>query len=129
MQMEQEQKQKEQELEKLTVELQLSKQRTEEARKIAELNKSQAEAAEQNLDEQDNDTIRDFLNSRRAKESLRLPPEDISNERKTAPIRLKGVDLPKFAGEDKSDYESWKAAFMSVVYRLHIPVGEKCFGC
>ena len=46
LEMEQEQRQKEQELEKLTAELQLTKQRTEEARKVAALNQSRAEKAE-----------------------------------------------------------------------------------
>ena len=40
-------------------------------------------------------------------------------------IRLKGVDLPVFSGEQKSDYESWKAAFLAAVVRLDIPVREK----
>ena len=40
-------------------------------------------------------------------------------------IKLKGVDLPKFTGEDKAEYEPWKAAFMSVVDVMDIPVGEK----
>ena len=35
------------------------------------------------------------------------------------------MDLPIFSGEEKSDYESWKAAFLSVVDRRDIPVGEK----
>jgi hypothetical protein len=35
------------------------------------------------------------------------------------------VDLPIFSGEEKSDYESWKAAFLSVDDRRDIPVGEK----
>jgi hypothetical protein len=39
---------------------------------------------------------------------------------------LKEVDLPIFSGEEKSDYESWKAAFLSAVDLLDIPVGEKC---
>ena len=38
---------------------------------------------------------------------------------------MKGVDLPKFSGEDKADYEPWRAAFMSIVDGMDIPVGEK----
>jgi hypothetical protein len=38
---------------------------------------------------------------------------------------LKGVDLPKFSGEDKTSYEHWKAAFMAMVNAHNIPVGEK----
>ena len=44
---------------------------------------------------------------------------------RTLPIKLKGVDLPTFSGEDKADYEPWKTAFMSIVNRMDIPVGEK----
>ena len=50
--MEYEQKQKEQEIEKMALEFQLTKQRTEGARQVAMLNKSKAEEAERksNLD-------------------------------------------------------------------------------
>ena len=44
---------------------------------------------------------------------------------KALPVKLKGVDLPTFSGEDKTDYEAWEAAFMCIVDRLDIPVGEK----
>lgn len=40
-------------------------------------------------------------------------------------IKLKGVDLPKFSGEDKADYEPWRAAYMSTVDLMDIPVGAK----
>ena len=41
------------------------------------------------------------------------------------PIKLKPVNLPKFTGEDKAEYELWKAAFMPIVDVMDIPVGEK----
>ena len=44
---------------------------------------------------------------------------------RSLPVKLKGVDLPKFSGEDKADYEPWRAAFMSIVDGMNIPVGEK----
>ena len=44
---------------------------------------------------------------------------------KSLPIELKGGDLPKFSGVDKADYEPWKAAFMSILDRLAIPVNKK----
>ena len=44
---------------------------------------------------------------------------------RSLPVKLKGVDLPKFSGDDKADYEPWKAAFMSIVDGMDIPVGEK----
>ena len=44
---------------------------------------------------------------------------------KVSPIKLKGVTLPMFSGDDKTEYESWKAAFMSVVDEAPITVKEK----
>ena len=35
------------------------------------------------------------------------------------------MNLPKFKGEDKAEYELWKAVFMSIVDVMDIPVGEK----
>ena len=35
------------------------------------------------------------------------------------------MDLPVFDGEDKTEYEQWKAAFMSAVDQTNIPVNEK----
>ena len=123
--MEKEQKENEKELQNLASELQLTKQRTEEARKVAELNKSRAEQAEQLLVQRDGDTVKDFLANHDlklpSKESTRRPIQTAS----LAPIKLKGVDIPKFSGEDKADYEPWKAAFMSMVDTQNISVSEK----
>ena len=110
-----EKEQKEKELQNLAGELQLTKQRTEEARKVAELNKSRAEQAEQLLVQRDGDTVKDFL----ANHDLKLPSKEFTRRpiqtASLAPIKLKGVDIPKFSGEDKADYKPWKAAFMSMV--------------
>jgi hypothetical protein len=38
---------------------------------------------------------------------------------------LKDVELPTFSGDNKTEYESWKAAFMSVVDGANILVKEK----
>ena len=51
------------------------------------------------------------------------PLRESSRGNKT--VKLKGVDLPQFSGEDKADYESWKAAFMSIIDALDLPVSEK----
>ena len=67
-----EKEQKEKELQNLASELQLTKQRTEEARKVAELNKSRAEQAEQLLVQRDGDTVKDFL----ANHDLKLPSKE-----------------------------------------------------
>ena len=38
---------------------------------------------------------------------------------------MKGLDRPKFTGEDGAKYEPWKAAFIFIVDVMDIPVGEK----
>ena len=103
--MKKEQEQKEQQMKKLAAELELSKQRTKEAQKIAELNKSRAESAEQLL----------------AEEFEEVPVQGVAR----TPVKLNGVELPKFSGEYKTSYEPWKAAFMAMVDANNIPVGEK----
>ena len=60
--MENDQRVKELELQKVTAELQLTKQRTDDARKVAALNKSRAEEAEKRSQMSDNDTVKNFLN-------------------------------------------------------------------
>jgi hypothetical protein len=125
IQMENEQRVKDLELQKLTTELQLRKQRTDDARKVAALNKSRAEEAERRSQVSDNDTVQNFLINRHLVKHSELPNENKEQRQTFSPIRLKGVDLPIFSGEEKSDFESWKAAFLSVVDRRDIPVGEK----
>jgi len=129
---EQEQRQKEQELEKLTAELQLTKQRTEEARKVAALNQSRAEKAERASEPcdivQNYHTSNPLVPNWEGIKGTNLHVSEIDGgqlTQKSLPIKLKGVDLPKFSGVDKADYEPWKAAFMSIVDRLAIPVNGK----
>ena len=113
---------KEQQMRKLAAEHELTKQRTDEARKIAEINKSRAENAERLLIE-DCDTVKDFLTEQQFTTQF---PEEVPVATVTrSPVKLKGVDLPKFSGEDKTSYEPWKAAFMAMVDAQNIPVGEK----
>ena len=51
---------------------------------------------------------------------------NVQAPQRVAPIKLKGVDLPTFDGEDKTAYEQWKAAaFMSAVDQTNMPVNEK----
>ncbi len=123
VQLEDEQREKELELEKLTAELQLGKLRTDDARKVAVLNKARADAAEQVQQPMDDDTVRSFLEKEGLEASPEAPMENKEHAPTIAPIRLKGVDLPKFSRE--SDYETWKAAFSTVVDRFNIPVAEK----
>ena len=127
--MEREQKEKEENLQKLVDELHLTRQRTEEARQVVKLNKSRAEEAEQQLIQDECDTVKDFLTEHDLDNES--PPDELprrGNQQPVtvlAPIKLKGVDLPKFSSEDKTSYETWKAAFLSIVDIQNIPVSEK----
>lgn len=50
---------------------------------------------------------------------------DLENTPRVSTIKLKGVELPKFSGDDKNDFESRKAAFTAVVDKPKMPVSEK----
>ena len=108
--MEKDQKDKEKELEKLIAELELTKQRTEEARKLAELRQSRAEKAKEASSPDGQGTLqpstdhKNFvllyngtLNSHKGDKEQPLE--------KALPVKLKGVDLLTFSGEDKTDYQ------------------------
>ena len=128
-QVEEDQKQKELELERITVEVQLAKQRAEEARKIASLNKFRADAAKRESGSPNKDGI---------SLGISLSP-DLDYEKnaygpgqyhgrlvqRSLPVKLKGVDLPKFSEEHKADYEPWRAVFMSIVDGMDVRIGEK----
>ena len=124
---EQEQGQKEGELQQQAAELELTKQQAEEARTITELNLARADTANQGIDSHRTDPPLPSL------QSVHHPngPFESTLARETtqrmATVKLKGVDLPNFSGEDKTDYESWKAAFVSIVDEADIPVSEKCY--
>ena len=112
-QVEEEQKQKELELEKITAKVQLAKQRAEEARKVAALNKLRADAAEResgllNKDDTSLGISRspDLVYEKNACGPGQYPGRLVQ---RSLPVKLKGVDLPKFSGEDKADYEPWRA--------------------
>ena len=128
-QVEEEQKQKELGLERVTAEVQLAKQRAEEARKVAALNQLRADAAQRESGLRNKDDI--SLGISRSPdleyEKNAYGPGQYHGRlaQRSLPVKLKGVDLPKFSGEDKADYEPWRAAFMSIVDGMDIPVGEK----
>ena len=130
LEVEKEQKDKENELEKLIADFELNKQRTEEGRNLAELSQSRAEAAKEASSPDGQGTVQP---STVPKNFLPLHNGTLNSHKgdkeqplqKALPVKLKGVDLPTFSGKDKTDYESWKAAFMSLVDRLDILVGEK----
>ncbi len=122
LQFQQEQRQKEEELQRKAAELELTRQRAAKARKIVKLNQTRADATDHGTELQhispENVENREFLPP-----LVSLPPLlNIAEGLNTSPLRessrgnktvkLKGVDLPQFSGEDKADYESWKSAFM-----------------
>ena len=128
-QVEEEQKQKELELQRITAKVQLAKQRAEEAQKVAALNQLRADGAERESGLRNKDDI-----------SLGISRSPDLGYQKNAygpgqyhgrlvqgslRVKLKGADLPKFSGEDKADYDPWRAAFMSIVDGMAIPVGER----
>ena len=135
LQFQQEQRQKEEELQRKAAELELTRQRAAEARKIVELNQTRADATDHGTELQhispENVENREFLPPlvslpplRNMAEGLNTSPlRESSRGNKT--VKLKGVDLPQFSGEDKADYESWKAAFMSIIDASDLPVSEK----
>ena len=108
-QVEEEQKQKELELERITAEVQLAKQRAEEARKVAALNQLRADATERETGLHNKDDI--SLGISRSPdlvyEKNAYGPGQYHGRlvQRSLPIKLKGVDLPKFSGDDKADYE------------------------
>ncbi len=131
MQFQQEQRQKEEELQRKAVELELSRQRAAEARKIVELNTTRADGTELQHISAGNVENRNFFHPRTSWPPLRNMAEGLNtsplreSSRGNRTVKLKGVDLPQFSGEDKEDYESWKATFMSIMDASDLPVSEK----
>ena len=101
--------------------LTLAKLRTEEARKVVSLNEAREKAAESEIAKDLSPKIKTEFESNKNLPSRRLFPVFPQVQ----PVKLKGVALPVFSGEDKTDYEPWKAAFMSVVDESNISVKEK----
>lgn len=90
--MEKGQQQKEKQTERLAVEVEITRQRTKEAKRVAELNKSRAEEAKQLL-KQDCDTVKDFLSNHDS--ATELPVETRTKQfpgTTLSSIKLKGVE-------------------------------------
>jgi len=128
--MQDEQEQKERELRHKIAELELMKQRTEEARKIADITEQKASnLARQNEDLSSNETnsspdlLAEKGNRDPANKNTHFPAA--KTRQTVTPVKLKGVELPTFSGDDKTEYEIWKAAFMSIVDQANIPASEK----
>ena len=111
LQFQQEQKQKEEELQRKATELELTKQRAVEARKIVELNQTRADAIDHtaesphispdgNLENQNSIPLRPSCPPLRNTTELNTSPFREST-RGNRTVKLKGVDIPKFSGEEK----------------------------
>ena len=110
LEVEKEHNDKEKALEKLVAELELTKQRTEEARKMVELSQSRAEAAKQASSPDGKDTVQPYQITD-PKDPVLLHNGALNGrkgdkEQKALPVKLKGGDLPTFSGDDKTDYEA-----------------------
>ena len=53
-----------------------------------------------------------------------LKPPTLPLTSRSTRVKLKGVELPSFSGEDKTEFEAWDAAFISVVDDTDIPVKD-----
>ncbi|XP_028393185.1 uncharacterized protein LOC114517596 [Dendronephthya gigantea] len=116
-QFEEEQRKLENDLKKYIANVELGKQRTEDARRVAALNRQRAkQACEESGEEKFTRNVQTEVNTDRQTE---VEPTRIQA------VKLKGVELPTFSGDDKAEYESWKAAYMSVVDGANIAVKEK----
>ena len=125
MRFKQEQRQKEGELQQQAAELELTKHWAEEARRITELNQARADTANQGIDFHRTDPpLPSWQPVHHPSGPFESTPARETTQR-MATVKLKGVDLPHFSGENKTDYESWKAAFVSIVDEAGIPVSEK----
>ena len=128
-QLENEQRKLEEDLEKRIANVELGKQRTEDARRVAALNRQRVK---QTLEE---DFANYPKNIPKSHEASRRPESEAAKVgRDSFPgrdlpriqaVKLKAVELPTFSGDDKTEYESWKAAFMSIVGSANISVKEK----
>jgi hypothetical protein len=120
--LEQEQYALEEDINKKTGIYEQNKKILEDARSIAKLSEERAKVSleEQQKDKSGKKTLK--YDGKTTKTSPTLP--DISRPvAKT--VKLKGVQLPTFSGEDKTKFEPWYAAFTSVVDDADIPIKEK----
>ena len=131
-----EQQQEEEELQKRIAALQLTKQRTEEARQVVVINEARATAAAKEAtisakagpvkDPESKSILNQKQSDLPDRPIIREYPSEVEHyQQRLAPIKLKGVELPTFSGENKADYAPWKAAFMSVVDEAAISTKEK----
>ena len=132
--LEKEQQQEEEELQRRVAALQLTKQRTEEARQVVAINETRATAAENDASNEAKAVSVENLESHKKQFAFEIPalptkqcPVETEHlQRRLAPIKLKGVELPTFSGEVKADYAPWKAAFMLWTRLLYLRK-RKCF--
>ena len=96
----------EKELQKKSEIFELNKQRIKDAQSIVFLNKARVEDSK--------------LSSPTA---YKVPPT--ASIPTSMPVKLKGVQLPIFSGENKAEFEAWNAAFTAVVDNTDMPVKKK----
>lgn len=109
--LEEEQRALQQELQKKSETFELNRQRIKDARSIAKLNEARAKASVQE--------------EQAIQGPTKLPASPVVLTSRSTRVKLKGVELPTFSGEDKTEFEAWNAAFTSVVDDTDIPVKEK----
>ena len=109
----------------------------EEQRSLEEEMREKAAAVEINRKRVDDARSIALLNEARAKECEQVPVNDqgankvpltthpIHYDPLHSQVKLKGIQLRTFSGDDKTDFEAWNAAFTSVVDETNMPVKEK----
>ncbi len=124
-QFEDEQRKLEDDLQKYIANVELGKQRTEDARRVAALNRQHARQAFQedfaSLVTNSNQNEKTDYAQLEVRKDIH-PNVDLSG---IQAVKLKGVELPTFSGDDKTEYEPWKAAYMWVADRANTSVKEK----
>ncbi|XP_028410463.1 uncharacterized protein LOC114533077 [Dendronephthya gigantea] len=116
--LEEEQRSLEEEMRKKADEVELNRKRVEDARSIALLNETRARAYSKNSKKATSVTD----DPEPLKMCLPRPNPDPPSYTR---VKLKGVELRNFSGDDKTDFEAWNAAFTSVVDETNMPVKEK----
>ena len=122
--LEEEQHGLEEELQRKSNACELNRQRIEDARSIVLLNEARLKDSKKQEETAATRKMKLPTGENSNRVSLRQLHKGLLSPKPTN-VKLKGVTLPTFSGEDKSEYEAWKAAFTSVVDDSVIPIKEK----
>ena len=120
-QLEKDQHALEQELQKKCETFELNKERIKDARSIVFLNEARAKATELLGKVTEDVTVLPVKNNQNSPENM-TPPQafPFGLPPTSTHVKLKGVELPTFSGENKTEFEAWNAAFTSVVDDIQI---------